>query len=630
MSPAAPVGPQYPFKQLLPLSAENHLMKNRDPLPTRVAALLVSLTLGLACSVERDWSVCTKNVPNCHPGYTCDLVNSRCVPIDAGGDAMGVADRSTNVDAVSQGPALVDAAGDMLGLTSVADAGPEVGAPDVPISSSGGAGAGGGGGTTGAALADASAAGGTTAPADASVASGTTGGVVGGGSGTGGMAGSADLAPSPDISSEPDAAPDMSAPVDLGPDLVRDLPYGHEVAPDVGWVGCEIGGNTYDSGAANPANACQLCKPAASSSTWSNVDEGSPCTGGVCSGGICQIACWIGGTLVGAGITNSSNACQLCKPATAASAWSSVGDGTSCGSGPTCSGTTKSYGHWTCQGGSCVQPSPTTCPSTGCDTSTGLCKDACGTGSTAGPVQCGTTCCTTDEFCLSNTNCAPKAGPGWACPNGSAQCTTNYCVDGTCCGSSSCGRGETCGSGTCACAMNAARVCNTCADWDFEWGTTASPWLLDLAPVATNLGLTNGATGVAITSSLYHVGTGSHALIAQLDLDPNALNDTGEVAISLSCATSLAGYRLSVWLYLAGPALSHWNDGLVLDTWNGSTSGELLPLFNGGVPTGQWVQANVTIPAADTTMVNRVGIRLVPSVVWSGQMYIDDVVLMAP
>jgi hypothetical protein len=178
--------------------------------------------------------------------------------------------------------------------------------------------------------------------------------------------------------------------------------------------------------------------------------------------------------------------------------------------------------------------------------------------------------------------------------------------------------------------MNAARVCNVCADWDFEWGTTASPWLLDLAPAATDLGLSNGASSVAITSSLYHVGIGSHSLMAQLDLDPSALNNTGEVAVSLSCATSLAGYRLSVWLYVAGPALSQWNDGVVLDTWNGSTSGQLLPLFNGGVPTGQWVQANVTIPAVDTTAVNRVGIRLVPSVVWSGQMYIDDVVLTAP
>jgi hypothetical protein len=375
-------------------------------------------------------------------------------------------------------------------------------------------------------------------------------------------------APPPEVG--PDFPPDLPSGPEVGPDLPLDLPYGPEVMPDVPRAVCEIG-------AINPANECQVCKLAATTASWSSVDNG-----------------------------------------------------TSCGSGPTCSGTTKSYGHWTCQGGTCVQPAATTCPSTGCDTNTGLCKDACGTADTAGPVQCGSTCCASSQFCLSNSNCAPKAGPGSACPNGNAQCTTNYCVDGTCCGSSSCGRGETCASGTCACAAKAARLCNSCADWDFEWGTSASPWLLDLSPDATSLGLTNGATSVAITSSLYNVGTGSHALVAQLDLDPGALNNTGEVALSLTCATSLAGYHFSAWLYLAGPALSQWNDGLVLDTWNGGTSAGPLPLFNGGVPTGQWVQANVTIPAADTAGVNRVGIRLVPSVVWTGQMYIDDVVLTAP
>jgi hypothetical protein len=118
--------------------------------------------------------------------------------------------------------------------------------------------------------------------------------------------------------------------------------------------------------------------------------------------------------------------------------------------------------------------------------------------------------------------------------------------------------------------------------------------------------------------------------MAQIDIDPSAANTTAEVAVSLSCATSLAGYRLSAWLYLAGPALGQWNDDLLSDTWAGNTSADLQPLFKGGVPTGQWVQATVTFSPATTSAVNRVGIRLVPSTVWSGQMYIDDVVLTAP
>jgi alpha-tubulin suppressor-like RCC1 family protein len=187
--------------------------------------------------------------------------------------------------------------------------------------------------------------------------------------------------------------PPLDHPVapDWGPDVTPDLPYGPEVTPDLPITSCVIGGTTYASGAANPANTCQICKPATSPSGWSNADEGTSCgsgqycnsgtckagcfisgayyanaaanpanacqtcqttyattswtasangancgTGQVCSGGTCQSGCWIDGALVASGTTNQANVCQICRPTTSTSAWSNNTDGTSCGTGRIC------------------------------------------------------------------------------------------------------------------------------------------------------------------------------------------------------------------------------------------------------------------------------------------------------
>ncbi len=257
-----------------------------------------------------------------------------------------------------------------------------------------------------------------------------------------------DQASSIDISNEPDAAADLPAPADLGrdvpsdapispldtstdntvsvpdlgpdqkPDVASDLPYGPEVGPDVPPTSCVIGGANYANGAANPANACQICKPATSPSGWSNADEGTSCgssqycnggtcktgcfisgayyanvaanpanacqtcqtayaltswttnangascgTGQVCSGGSCQSGCWIAGALVGSGTTNSSNVCQICKPATSTAAWSNNDDGTACGGGKICNAGTCQSG---CYVGGAVYATGALNPSNGC------------------------------------------------------------------------------------------------------------------------------------------------------------------------------------------------------------------------------------------------------------------------
>jgi hypothetical protein len=174
--------------------------------------------------------------------------------------------------------------------------------------------------------------------------------------------------------------------------------------------------------------------------------------------------------------------------------------------------------------------------------------------------------------------------------------------------------------------MNATKVCDSCADWNFEWGTDPSPWTKEICP---NWATANGTTSIAIDSSVYHAGTGGHSLVAQISVDQNTTLQ-GEVTLSLPCATNLAGYGISAWVYVAGPALPNWNDGLDIDTWSGSTFGTTDMAVMGGVTTGQWFQITRTLPATITTPVNRIGLRLVPSMVWSGQMYVDDVVLTAP
>jgi len=228
----------------------------------------------------------------------------------------------------------------------------------------------------------------------------------------------------PDVPSDipispPDTSADNKVPTpDLGPDVTPDLPYGPEVGPDLPPASCVITGTSYANGTANPANACQVCKLATSASSWSNADEGAACDSGkycngglckagcfisgayyansaanpanacqtcqtayaltswttstngtkcgigqVCNSGTCQSGCWIDGALVGSGTTNSSNVCQICKPATSTSVWSNNDDGTGCGGGKICAAGTCQPG---CYLNGAVYATGALNPSNGC------------------------------------------------------------------------------------------------------------------------------------------------------------------------------------------------------------------------------------------------------------------------
>jgi hypothetical protein len=89
---------------------------------------------------------------------------------------------------------------------------------------------------------------------------------------------------------------------------------------------CQIDGVTVAAGALDPANACAHCDPEISLNDWSPLPDGTACAvGQVCGAGACAAQCFIDGALVSAGTTNPANACEQCTPATSTTAWSSRG-----------------------------------------------------------------------------------------------------------------------------------------------------------------------------------------------------------------------------------------------------------------------------------------------------------------
>ncbi|RKH49224.1 hypothetical protein D7Y23_17580 [Corallococcus sp. AB050B] len=86
---------------------------------------------------------------------------------------------------------------------------------------------------------------------------------------------------------------------------------------------CRIAGQQVESGALNAANACEQCRPELYATEWTPLVDGTACgTGQVCSTGACSSKCFIGGTLHDEGTPNPANACEVCAPATSTTTWS--------------------------------------------------------------------------------------------------------------------------------------------------------------------------------------------------------------------------------------------------------------------------------------------------------------------
>jgi hypothetical protein len=109
-------------------------------------------------------------------------------------------------------------------------------------------------------------------------------------------------------------------------------------------MGCFIAGAFEASGAVNPADTCQSCQPGTSATAFSTLPDGTPCgTGTICNAGSCVAQCLIGGSFFTAGQGDPSNGCMACEPATSATSFSPANGGVACGGA--CG---------TCAGGSCA------------------------------------------------------------------------------------------------------------------------------------------------------------------------------------------------------------------------------------------------------------------------------------
>ncbi len=191
-------------------------------------------------------------------------------------------------------------------------------------------------------------------------------------------------------------------------------------------TGCYIGGMFYASGAANPSNACQSCQPATSTTAWSNVSDGTSCGSEICIGGVCGSGCVISGTTYTSGASNPANPCQSCQPATSSTSWTNSSDGTGCGAGEVCSGGTCGSG---CFIGGTVYAPGTANPANSCQS----CQP--GTSTTVWSNVPDETSCPSGSCCTGT--CVDEAsdtshcgGCGISCPGtpyGTADCTSGTC-----------------------------------------------------------------------------------------------------------------------------------------------------------------------------------------------------------
>lgn len=136
----------------------------------------------------------------------------------------------------------------------------------------------------------------------------------------------------------------------------------------------------------------------------------------------------------------------------------------------------------------------------------------------------------------------------------------------------------------------------------------------------------NGATNLQISHSQVHGGSASIAASVLIDY---VNSNTAEVAVS-PCKTGgtvdLAGYTLTAWVYISGPALGAL-DFFFVDTWGPSGLADNSPAAVGSsILTGSWFQLPPVVFVSGVPA-NRIGFRLAPTTNWSGTIYIDDVVI---
>lgn len=229
---------------------------------------------------------------------------------------------------------------------------------------------------------------------------------------------------------------------------------------------CAIGGACYATGATNPANSCQSCAPATSTSAWSTVANGAACTddGLACTSDTCQAAvcthtltannCLIGGACYANGAFNPSTDCQSCQTGASTSAWTALAVGSTClddGNGCTTDVCTKHGNQTLCDHNAAAAGVVCRAKQGDCD----VAETCPGGGSTVCPADgfasMGTACtddgnpCTTDTCNGSSTSCNHAAGNvGSVCRAAVSDCD----LAETCTGSTVCPADQSKANGT--------------------------------------------------------------------------------------------------------------------------------------------------------------------------------------
>ncbi len=338
-------------------------------------------------------------------------------------------------------------------------------------------------------------------------------------------------------------------------------------------AGCVVGGTPYASGAANPTNACQSCQPGVAVSIWSPVTDGTSCgSGGICHTGACVSGCEIGGVYYPASAANPNDPCQTCQPDAKTSTWSSIADGTSCGNGQVCKG--GSCGTQ-CDIGGTVYSSGTANPSNACEscqpgTSTTVWTPiangtSCGTGEVCNGSSCVSGCFINSVVYTSGT-----ANPSNACQSCLPTTSTTIWSDNT----ASCnGDAGTCSEGICLVCQPNALGCNgaqpkQCNASGTAWQDVgaacsgATPTCTD--GVCTSTPPSCAAGGAGMTDC----GTASESCCTSLEVTGGTYyrtyTNTGTGATGAADSATISSFRLDKYLVTVGrfrQFVAAWNGG---------------------------------------------------------------------
>ncbi len=310
---------------------------------------------------------------------------------------------------------------------------------------------------------------------------------------------------------------------------------------------CDIGGMIYASGAPNPASACQSCQPGTSTTAWTTLAPGSSCgSGSVCNGTTCAAGCYVGGAFVAPG-PNPANACQACTPATSTTAWTSTdGVNAACPSGQVCSGSPAACAAGCWVGGAFYAPNATAnsgcevcTPSTSVSSWTNVSGAAsCPSGEVCNAGSCSAGCTIGGVFYASGAT--TNSGCQSCVPATSTTQWTNAS------NGAGCGNGQICSAGACGTqcdiggtvyssgAVNPAGPCQTC-----QPGVSTTAW------TSTGGANTSCASGdVCNGSSATCVGG---CWIAGTFYAPNATTNDG-------CETCQPGTSTTSWTNVSGAA----------------------------------------------------------------------------